>query len=282
MHMSASTAGDFLRRMAGFFVDSCIYCAFVPPTLTLATIVLTKNPFNWQLLLLPFFACVLIYSLNRITDHEEDSISMPDRTRFPHRLRIMLLAGSLVLYLIFLMMMLQKNLLSFAIGLFPLVLALGYSVFRLKRVLILKNIIIAVACGASILIVPAYYETWDLICAFLFLFFFVLMVLNTIIFDIKDIRGDSVCGIETFPVRFGIPATQYFCCFLLAMAGIIFYPLIYLNHDSLLLIPYLVTIAAYTFFVREREFLPWWYFGVLVDGEFLVLLFCLLIAMLLQ
>jgi 4-hydroxybenzoate polyprenyltransferase len=280
MPVSAYANGTFFRRAAGFFVDSCIYSAFAPPALTLATIVLLKQPFSWVLLLLPFFACLLIYSLNRITDQKEDAISMPDRTRFPHRLRMLLLVVSLVFYLVFLMMILQKNLLSFATGLFPLVIALGYSVLRLKRVFIIKNILIALACGASVLIVPAYYETWSTTAALLFLFFFFLMLLNTVIFDIKDIAGDSVCGIQTLPVRFGIPATKYFCWFLLAVAAIIFFPLLSLNHDSLLLLPYLAVIVAYTRFGREREYLPWWYFGVLVDGEFLVLLVSLLGAML--
>jgi len=280
--MSAGTKiGAFLSKPSKFLVDSTLLCAVGPSALTYATIILTKNPFNWSLVVLPFFACLLIYSINRITDGEEDAINLPDRIRFPHRIRIILLVVSLVFYVFFLMIVLQKNLLSFAVGLLPLVIAFLYSVFRLKRVFVLKNILIAAALGASVLIVPAYYENWTVICWMIFLFFFLMLFINTIIFDIKDIRGDSIFGIKTLPVRIGVPTTKYFCYMLLAAAFIVLFQLISMNRDSVLLIPYACFIAIYTYYAPEGEHFPWWYFGVLVDGEFLILLLSSLCVMIL-
>lgn len=277
--MSERSGGSFLKRTAIFLVESTLFVALAPLAMTSATIALTQNPFSLQLILLPFFACMLIYSSNRITDREEDAINMPDRVRFPHRLRIILLVVSLIFYVVLLAIIAQKNLLTSAIGILPLIVAFTYSVLRLKRVFILKNILIAAACSASVLIVPAYYENWTGIWMLLFPFFFLLVLLNTIVFDIKDVRGDSMFGIRTLPLRFGIRATKYFCYSLLAIAVILLVTLVSINPGSILLIPCVCTIAIYTHFVPEEEHFPWWYFGVLVDGEFLVLLFSVFLMM---
>ena len=102
MHMSAGiNIGAFLTKALRFLVDSTLFCAVCPSAITYATIILTKNPFSWSLVLLPFFACLFIYSLNRCTDKEEDAISLPDRDRFPHCIRIITLVVSLVFYLLF-------------------------------------------------------------------------------------------------------------------------------------------------------------------------------------
>jgi len=274
--------GAILTKALTFLVDSTLIVSVGPFAIGYATIILTKNPFSWSLVALPFFACLFIYSMNRITDGAEDAINLPDRVRFPHRIRIILLVASLVFYVFFLMIVLQKNILSFAIGLVPLVIAFLYSVLRLKRIFVLKNILIAAAWGASILIVPAYYENWTVICGMIFLFFFLMLFINTIIFDIKDIRGDSVCGIQTLPVLLGKPETKYIGYILLAAAFILLLPLVSMNRDSVLLIPYACTIAIYTLYAPESEHSPWWYFGVLVDGEFLILLLSTFIVTILQ
>jgi 4-hydroxybenzoate polyprenyltransferase len=180
------------------------------------------------------------------------------------------------------MIVLQKNLLSFVIGLLPLIIGFMYSVLRLKRIFILKNILIAAAWGSSVLIVPAYYENWSWVCGLLFLFFFLLLFLNTIISDIKDIKGDSIFGIRTLPGRLGIPATKYFCYALLATVFIVLIPLVSIKWGIFLLIPYVCTIAIYTYYAQEGEHSPWWYYGFFVDGEFLILLFSSIIIVILQ
>ena len=171
--MSASTNFKaILKRDLIFLVDSTLFCVVVPSVITFVTIMLTKNPFSWPLVLLPFFACVLIYSTNRHTDKKEDAISMPDRIRFPHRIRITLLVIALIFYVLLLGIVFQKNFLSFAIALLPLVIAFLYSICRLKQFFVVKNISIATAICASVLIVPAYYENWTGVGEMQFLFFF--------------------------------------------------------------------------------------------------------------
>jgi len=283
VHMSAGTSiGATLKRDVIFLVDSTLFCAVVPSVITFVTILLTKNPFSWPIVLLPFFACVLIYSTNRLSDKEEDAINMPDRIRFPHRIRIILLVVAAIFYVLLLVNVFQKNFLLFAIALFPLVIAFLYSICRLKRFFIVKNVSIATAIGASVCIVSAYYENWTGVWGILFLFFFLTMLINTILFDIKDIRGDSVFGIHTLPVLLGVPATKKICLFLLAVACTMIIPLFAMNRESILLIPFACTIALSTIYAPEGENPPWWYFGILVDGEYWILLFSALIVMILQ
>jgi 4-hydroxybenzoate polyprenyltransferase len=271
-----------LKRDIIFLVDSTVFCAVVPSVITFVTIMLTKNPFSWPLVLLPFFACVLIYSTNRLTDNKEDAINMPNRIRFPHRIRITLLVVALIFYVLLLGIVFQKNFLSFVIALIPLVIAFMYSICRLKRFFFVKNVSIATAICGSVFIVPAYYENWTGVLGILSLFFFFMILINTILFDIKDIRGDSVFGIHTLPVFLGVPATKKICYFLVAVACITIIPLFFINWESILLIPFACTLALSTIYAPEGENSPWWYFGILVDGEYWILLFSALIVMILQ
>jgi 4-hydroxybenzoate polyprenyltransferase len=281
--MSAGTnIKAILKRDVIFLVDSTLFCAVVPSVITFVTIMLTKNPFSWLLVLLPFFACVLIYSANRLTDKKEDAINMPDRIRFPHSIRIILLVVALIFYVLLLGIVFQKNFLSFAIALLPLVIAFLYSICRLKRVFLVKNVSIATAICASVFIVPAYYENWTGVWGILFIFFFFMILINTILFDIKDIRGDSVFGIHTLPVVLGVPATKKICYFLVAVACIMIIPLFSMNWESIILIPFACTIALSTIYAPEGENPPWWYFGILIDGEYWILLFSVIIVMILQ
>jgi 4-hydroxybenzoate polyprenyltransferase len=282
-HMPAGTTiHGILKRDVIFLVDSTLFCAVVPCVITIITIMLTKNAFSWPLVLLPFFACVLIYSTNRLTDKKEDAINIPDRIQFPHRIRVTLLVVASIFYVLLLGIVFQKNFLSFAIALLPLVIAFLYSICRLKRFFLVKNISIATAICASVLIVPAYYENWTGVGEMLFLFFFFMLLTNTILFDIKDIKGDSIFGIHTLPVLLGIPATKKICCFLVAVACIMIIPLVFMNWDSILLIPFACTLALATIYAPEGENPPWWYFGIFVDGEYWILLFSALIVLILQ
>ena len=222
--------------------------------------------------MLPFFACVFIYSINRLTDRNEDKINQPNRIRFPHRIRITLVVISLIIYILLLGIVFQNNFLSFTIALLPLVIAILYSHFRLKRFFLVKNISIATAVCVSVLIVPAYYDHWAGDWGILFLFFFFMVLTNTILFDIKDIKGDSVFGIHTLPVRFGVTATKKICCFLVGAAFFLIIPLFFMNHESILLIPFVCTLVLATIYAPESENPPWWYFGFLVDGEYWILL----------
>jgi 4-hydroxybenzoate polyprenyltransferase len=278
--MSADiTIGAILKRDVNFLVDSPLFCAVVPAVITFTTIILTKNLFSWLLVLPPFFACVFIYSLNRLTDRNENKINLPNRIRFPHRIRITLGAISLSFYILLLGIIFQKNYLSFVITLIPLVIAILYSVFRLKRFLLVKNISIAAAICASVLIVPAYYDNWTRDLGILFLSFFFMILTNTILFDIKDIKGDSIFGIHTLPVRFGVTAKKKICYFLVAAAFFMIIPLFSMNSESILLIPFASTLALSTIYAPECENHPWWYFGFLVDGKYWILLFITLIVM---
>ena len=99
--MSAYTNIEaFLHRAVIFLVDSTLYSAVYPSAITISTIVLTQNLFSWTLVLLPFFGCILIYSMNRLTDKKEDAINQPDRSRFPRRIRITFLTVSLICYVL--------------------------------------------------------------------------------------------------------------------------------------------------------------------------------------
>lgn len=236
---------------------------------------LSGNQFTWFLVLIPFSGYLVIYTLNRFTDIKEDWVNQPLRLKFSKKIRMMTFFSAFVLYFISLMVSFERNLATFSVALLPVAIAVIYSYFRLKRVFFLKNIVVAIGLGSSILIVPAYFDTFNLFSLFLCLFFFIAFLINTIIFDVKDIRGDSLYGISTIPVRYGIFGTRTICCGLLIPAFLLSLQLIMLNPECLILIPFLLYIAIYVVFVQDAQNSPWWYYGLVVDGEILIPLVCI-------
>jgi hypothetical protein len=49
------------------------------------------------------------------------------------------------------------------------------------------------------------------------------------------------------------------------------------NIQAAIILPFLGYITSYTYFSKDSEDYPWWYFGFYVDGEYIFLLFFIVI-----
>ncbi len=116
--------------------------AFLPTSFTLVTALLLDHPFCWVLLLIPFSQALLIYSMNRFTDKNEDRINVPERLAVVERYGLFFLFVGITSYIVALSLALWKNILTFIIALFPFIIAILYSSFRMKKYFIIKNILI--------------------------------------------------------------------------------------------------------------------------------------------
>ena len=274
------TASAWQGRISSF-ISSLIYSniitAVAGSTLTLLTFLLLAYPIKLSLLLVVFSGTLLIYTFNRFTDIREDAINLPKRVQFIRMYGQAMLIIAVLLYGISLVMVALHSSLAALVAVFPLMIAFLYSYFRLKRFFLVKNFLICSGWVCSVLVVGAYYHEFGITLILLMILVFIAGFVNSIIFDIKDLKGDTLCNIQTFPVKYGIRKTKYCCYLLLIPPFLIAIYLITLDIRSAILLPFLGYITSYTYFLDSSDQCPEWYFGLYVDGEYIFLLFCIFI-----
>ncbi|MBD3360186.1 hypothetical protein GF366_00115, partial [Candidatus Peregrinibacteria bacterium] len=204
-----------MRKLLNFLVYSNLYLAFGAGIVALATAFLLGKPMNWIYVFIPFSASFLIYNYNRTTDSKEDMVNVPERTIFVERFGKKILTVAFFLYIISIGLALQRNIYTLLITLIPVFCAFMYSYSRLKRFFMVKNLMVSVSWGFSVLLVAAFFEFLDPILWLVYVFFFLQFLINVVIFDIKDIRGDYLYKIKTLPAGFGIKNTKKFCFLIL-------------------------------------------------------------------
>jgi 4-hydroxybenzoate polyprenyltransferase len=210
-----------------------VYTALIGALIFYTSFLLYGLRFDVGLFLIGFLLTFAIYNINKLTDLKEDIINLPDRARFietyKHHIIFLIVLSSLGA----LSLSLLQNLYAAGIALFPFCIGLVYSLkianFRLKDILGLKN----AAISASFAVCATFFPIAICSCnsaaiVLIFCFVFLKVFINTTVFDVQDIEGDSKNGVHTIPARLGIKRTKVmllllnvtlilwlvFCCFL--------------------------------------------------------------------
>jgi len=275
MTWGESSSRVILRRVGNAFkwsVYSNLFSAISGHVAMLtAMMVLLRVPPNPVLILIVFSGSMLIYSLNRQMDRQEDRISIPERSEFSGRYGRYFIGASVPLFGISLILAALQSSSVLVVVLVPLIIGVLYSFFRIKRIFFLKNLAVSLALSAILLLVVVAYRPSPSLWLPLFGFFISTSLVNTIICDIKDISGDVLVGNRTLPVTLGVRGTQGFCFFLLVIMMLIAIPLILDDRVFWALVPYLIYKGIYIASVPAAD-APWWFYGVVVDGEGIPLL----------
>ncbi len=203
---------SFFERILSFLTLNAILVAFTTTSILYVSSLLL-NIFNAPLLLACFFLTLCTYNLNRLTDFDEDSINAPEVADYTekHHARVLLTVvgsgGAALLFASF------SDLSAVFVVLVAICAGCLYSVrifgFRLKDVLVVKNVTIAgtsVICAAFLPLAVHFssYIAISLIAYFVFLKVFI----NTVLFDVRDIEGDRLAGAATIPVSLGRQKTR--------------------------------------------------------------------------
>ena len=167
---------------------------------------------NITILVASFLGVFSIYNLNKVTDKEEDLINRPDQspkssTRY--------VVASIVTMILSLVLAFTVSLVAFLILLTPTVVGILYSVRfspslpRLKEVVGAKSILVAFSWslyGAFLPLAQCGSTFPDI--ALVFTYIFIQVIINTILFDFFDAKGDGESGIRTIPIVFGPERTK--------------------------------------------------------------------------
>lgn len=218
-----------LRVMVEYLVYSSVYLSFAAGAMAFISSVLHRVAFNPIVLALGMLITYSVYNLNRKTDESEDAINHSQRYAFTKRYEKLLFGSAIGAYLLALVLSGFYGMTVILISAIPLLSGLIYSmpIFpkgfryrRLKEIPVAKSLLVAVAWALPPALLPVYVAgiSPDLVTLAVILFFFSLVFINTVLFDIRDVEGDRATGVRTIPVCIGVTNTKV----LLTLVNIIF------------------------------------------------------------
>jgi 4-hydroxybenzoate polyprenyltransferase len=166
------------------------------------------------LLLMAYLFSNAAYTINRGSEVEQDEVSHPARTAWLKSRRKYLTAIAGAYFLIAYVLAFLRNLYFFVALLVPLGLALLYSVGsgplgglkgtkRLKDRLLVKNLAISLGWSLVPFLVGLYYLSLPLALLLLCPFIFMRLFVNTVFFDARDVKADTMYGTKTIPAVYG-------------------------------------------------------------------------------
>jgi 4-hydroxybenzoate polyprenyltransferase len=167
---------------------------------------------NVAVLAASFLGVFSVYNLNKVTDRKEDRINRPDQSS---KSATRYVAASIVTMILSLVLAATVSLSAFLILLTPIVVGVLYSVRvspslpRLKEVVGAKSVLVAFSWSLYGAFLPLTLQgsNWPNI-ALVFTYIFFQVIINTILFDFLDTKGDRDSGIRTLPILFGPEKTK--------------------------------------------------------------------------
>ena len=267
-----------------YLVYSSLYLAFAAGSMAFISSVLHEILFNPIVFVLGMLITYSVYNLNRKTDESEDAINHSKRYEFTKKYEKFLFSTAIGAYILALVISWIYGPAVVLISAIPLVSGLIYSIpifprgfpyRRLKEIPVAKSLLVAVAWALPPALLPVYIAGGlpGTITLAIILFFFSLVFINTVLFDIRDVEGDRLTGVWTIPVCIGIANTMR----LLTMVNVIFGAAVVLLLWGAIPLTYLVLIITGIFYAQ-------WYIrnyqqisqsnllcDLIADGQFIVL-----------
>ena len=198
-----------------FLILNSLFISSVGFSLTYFSFLLFNIIPNFNLIFAMFFVILSIYNLNKLTDKCEDLVNLPERKNYVLGNEKTIIIVVILSYFIALLLGLSVNILAAIVLMFPLFAGILYSINlfskipRLKNITGAKNVTAALSWTIEIIALPLtclYKGT--LITILVSFFIFINLLVNAIIFDIRDIEGDRANNIKTIPVAIGRSKTR--------------------------------------------------------------------------
>jgi len=204
-----------LNKFTSFLISTSLFLA-ISGSLKVLFFCLLFNTFVLNIVLATFLIIFSTYGLNKLTDIKEDAINAPERAKIIKKIEPVFKFSLVFSFILSLLLGFSVNVLTLPVLLFPLFSGTLYSVKfsknlpRLKDILGVKNITIALtwAVGSTLLPAICLLEKEIMQILLIFYFFFLKSLINAVLFDIRDIEGDRISGVRTMPVVLGRQKTK--------------------------------------------------------------------------
>ena len=262
-----SSFKKIVKRLTQWIVFSSLHISIAAMWWGVITLILLDAPFNFSLIiifLLPFF----VYTFNRLGIEKGDKINYPERVKFALKYRRIFLVLAALGYIFAISLYLSFNLIVIILTFLPLV---SYVVYRFgKKYLLVKNIIIAIVWACAVLLAASSIGILNETVFCFFIFVFLRDFINSIFFDIRDVKGDEMTKIKTLPVVIGVDKTLKILSILNIISGVllIFFVLLrFLPKFAITLIGLLFYDMFYYYLYRRKNIDKFILFDLIADSE---------------
>ena len=222
--------GTVVKRILDFLTYSSVYLSIAGAVMAYMACQLQGLDLSWQTMAIMFFVTYSVYNIDRKADEDEDSINHSQRYSFTKKYEKFLFLSSILAYIFAFLLAYPYGLKALLVTAIPLVSGLLYSFAwlpsgfryrRLKEIPSVKNLVIATAWASTPAFLPSlvYGQPMGDLVSVTFIYFFSLVFVNTVIFDMRDIEGDSISGVDTIPVLLGAEKTRILLICLTLLAG---------------------------------------------------------------
>jgi 4-hydroxybenzoate polyprenyltransferase len=232
-----------LQVMVEYLVYSSVYLSFAAGAMVFISSILHQVTFSLIVSALGMLITYSIYNLNRKTDESEDAINHAHRYAFTKKNEKILYLSGIGAYLLAFVLSGFYGISVILVSSIPLftgliysmpILPKGFRCRRLKEIPVVKSLLVAIAWALPPALLPVYVSgaSPDLVTLAVILFFFSLVFINTVLFDIRDLEGDRAAGVSTIPVLLGIPRTKTLLTLVNVIFGIAVLSILLLSHIS--------------------------------------------------
>lgn len=206
-----------------------------------------------------FLISFSVYSLDKIADMDKDTTNMPQRYRFLHGRKKLVLFCAIGAYLSAIILVLLNKPMALPVVFIPFIANAFYAtkvhknIPRLKDIPGIKNIIVALAWALVTTVIPAMYLTdpSNDIAIIVIYFMLIKTLVDNVLYDIRDIKGDKENGVKTMAVLLGKHKTV---ALLLAINSTLLPWLVYTGMaDKMLALALTLYGYAYIIYFRERR-----------------------------
>lgn len=280
---------DQLDKILSFLLSSSIFMATCGLLKTYFSYLMFGTSPDYKLLLATFLVIFAVYCINKLTDTEEDAINVPERVNFIAGKKEVLIYLSVFSYIFAIILGFSESFWIMLVLLFPLCAGIGYSISvspkipKLKDIFAVKSLIVALSwsIGATFLPVIGSKGISSIFIVLIFYFFFTKSFINTVLFDVRDIKGDKLSGVKTIPVGIGKEMTKKLLLIINStLITLILLMIIFglVNRFILILIFCIFYGYWYIFYFCNSKRIHGRLLDILVDGEwFFVFILCILI-----
>ena len=201
-------------KALSFFTSTSLFLALNASLTVAFGFFLYGHAIAFEIILAAFLVTFSVYTLNKATDKTEDAINKPagTQTNTKHYVIASILAmiGCLIIGVV-------DGPCVFLVLLSPVIIGVIYSVKvaknlpRLKEIVGVKSLAVAVSWATTGALLPASFQTAapeKIILVFTYIF--IQLLVNTILFDSLDMKGDRASGVTTIPMVLGKHRTKKF------------------------------------------------------------------------
>jgi 4-hydroxybenzoate polyprenyltransferase len=218
---------DFIK------VKICLFCVSIAIS---GFLLFNKISINLIFVILSaFFISAFLCALNNMTDKEEDAINKKRINTLTTRKGVFIIIFCFIVGLIF---TLALSLLSIIIYLLSSFIGFVYSIFKLKRYIILKNLCSGFSWSLSFLLGAS--PNFNHISFVYYVIISLFISISSIVSDLRDFKGDRIYKIKTIPVSIGYNKSKKIIYLFYTMFS--FFILLGRFNEFLIFIPFCISI----------------------------------------